>query len=83
MMTLKDFLNEEEIREFEELQVELLSAHNTKERIKIQAEIDVLLSTARYRYEAFQNEESEAATYELIKRPSPYVRLRTKKEAVH
>ncbi len=51
-MQLKDFLNANELEKFNELQLELLDAHNKKERTLIQAEIDEILNTARSRYES-------------------------------
>ncbi|AND43047.1 MAG: hypothetical protein ACQEXE_20580 [Bacillota bacterium] len=82
-MQLKDFLNANELEKFNELQLELLDAHNKKERILIQAEIDEILNTARSRYESLMSGNKEqASTYELIRATSPFVRIKGKKEHV-
>ena len=82
-MQLKDFLNANELEKFNELQLELLDAHNKKERTLIQAEIDEILDTARSRYESLMSGNKEqASTYELIRATSPFVRIKGKKEHV-
>jgi hypothetical protein len=55
LMRLKDFLNEKELEQFEELQFELLEAHNKKQRLMIQAEIDELICVAQSRYDSLMN----------------------------
>ncbi|EFV74620.1 hypothetical protein MKY20_24340 [Cytobacillus sp. FSL W8-0315] len=82
-MQLKDFLNANELEKFNELQLELLDAHNKKERTLIQAEIDEILNTARSRYESLMSGNKElASTYELIRATSSFVRIKGKKEHV-
>lgn len=49
---IKDFLNEKELEQFEKLQFELLEAHNKKQRLMIQAEIDELINVAKSRYDS-------------------------------
>ncbi|MEK3992756.1 hypothetical protein [Robertmurraya sp. FSL R5-0851] len=54
-MRLKDFFNETELEQFENLQFELLEAHNKKQRLIIQTEIDELISLAQIRYDSLMN----------------------------
>ncbi len=61
-MKLRDFLNEQEINQFNELQMELLDAVNQKEQIIIQAKIDKLLDTARSRYNVYLASDGEASS---------------------
>lgn len=56
-MRLRDFFTEEENKKFIELQMELLDARCKKERIMIQAEIELILENAKSRYKALFNEE--------------------------
>lgn len=49
-MRLKDILTEEEDNKVEELKMELLDAHNSKERELILAEINEILEASNKRY---------------------------------
>lgn len=60
-MRLKDILTEEEDNKVEELKMELLEAHNEKERQLILAEINEIHETAKKRYYSMLSGNNEQA----------------------
>lgn len=86
-MRLKDILTEEEDNKVQELKMELLDAHNDREREMILEEIDEIFEAAKRRYYSTIGNKEQAATVEkLVKKTmnkrSLNIVFRAKKEHV-
>ncbi len=60
-MRIKDILTAEEDNKVQELKLELLEAHNEKERSLIMAEIEQIFDSAKKRYYSMLNGTNEQA----------------------
>jgi hypothetical protein len=83
MRRLRDILTKEEDTRVQALKMELLDAHNKKERELIMAEINEIFQTAKERYKAINASEEQAFTREksnVFANIAPKVRFRVKKE---
>ncbi len=82
-MKLKDFLTGDELTQWLNLEMELLAAHNKKERTHILYEMDELLETARSRYKAYLAKEessSSSCLEEMTLKPGYFIEFKTQEE---